>query len=1069
MPSRSALHHSVLHAAQAQGLVKSLALVKLPGMLVVFAAPPLLMLALASGCQSTSAPAPATAGLFGGQGGLNVSDAHGDANGQPGSSTAVSCTANETKCSDLQHKSTCAPTGDAWTDVPCGAGEACEDNQCRPSICQAGASTCQGTAVAQCSARGTALLKVTPCPAGESCLAGQCKAMTCSPGAVVCQGNAVATCHISGQKWTIKSCASDQGCASSGDGLEGAACQAQICVAGKTTCKGSRVYLCDAQGLSESVAEDCAATSSACVAGTCVAKVCKPASIDCAGGEATTCNPAGTGWTSAKCAEGLVCAAGTCVPQVCVPSEVFCDGAQVAECSASGATAQVIKTCGSGSACKLGSCTASAILCGDGLCDTGESAASCAKDCQATPMVAADFDQIPANAPLGKTRVPRLLLKDSQPTWSTGHLLQVRGGSLVALDVDNSALVRMNRLTLKVEATLALGSRPGQLVLGPDGTAWVSLRDTGMLAKIPHGFVNSTAIKPFFVGAEPRGLAMNAAGTELWVALTGEDAILKLDADNGSVLGRATTLGRPKGVLATATGDVIVLHGDGMTLKLTPTEFSKDPKAEAVVKGSQVVLRKSNPVPVCQGQITVKERVANRAIAATIDPETGAVLVAHVLVNSGSAQEVLSGVGIKPPEKPQQFVQKCSGGYGSTCSMVPVPPPPGEPVCVGQPVRPYELTLSKLALTGATITVQGTIADKPIVDMSSGRSFLARFDQPMEVVHHPTLSMAMVVAQGTNNVLVVNTAAVDPMQWPLADIKVGAGPVSIGFTLDGSKAYVLNAVDFTVSEVDLTPLVALASSTQVTGPLAELDPLYLKHSKAAPYGTDPLDAAGQLGRRVFYSALNSRISVANRFVCATCHLEGTEDKNVWFVGEGPRQTPALAGRLADTAPYNWLGGKFTLHDNMVATTARMGGAGLLESELAALEVFLLKGLQAPPNPNLKPEGLTPQQAAGKALFHDDSVGCSKCHVPGNGTDGAQHDVGTATSVELQVASATGKTTKLVYNTPSLRGLFYTAPYLHDGSAPTLHAALKKTASTMGKTAQLTPQQLDDLVAYLLTL
>lgn len=1061
MPSRARSDQLVPLSVSAVGLFPKLRAC------LLLAAP--LVLTCTAGCQGQAAPATAATGLFAGQGALGSSDAHGEDTGKGSGIAAISCTPGATKCADLQHKAVCAATGAAWAEVPCGAGEACEDNQCRPAICQAGASTCQGTAVAQCSARGTALLKVSPCPTGESCVAGQCQPMNCTPGATLCQGNAVATCKASGQEWTVQTCGGDQGCAANGAGSGMAACLDQICVAGKTTCKGSRSYLCDAQGLSESVVEDCAATFAACVAGTCVAKVCQPASVSCAGGEATTCLPDGSGWTSAKCAESLVCSAGACVPQVCVPGEVFCDGAQVAECSASGASAQVIKACGGGSACKLGSCAEAAISCGDGLCDAGESAATCAKDCQATAMVAADFDQLPANAPLGKTRAPRLLLKDAPPQWLTGHVLQVRGSALLALDVDNGALVRMNRITLKVEATLALGSRPGQLVLAPDGTAWVSLRDAGKVAKITHGFVNSTEPKLFSVGAEPRGLAMNAAGTELWVTLTGEDAVVKLDAETGSVLGRASTLGRPKAVLAMPTGEALVLHGDGMTLKLAPSDFSKAPTAEKVIKGSQVALRKSNPVPVCQGQLTVKERVANRAMAAAIDPETGVALVAHVLVGSGSAQEVLSSVGIKPPEKPQQFVQKCSGGYGSTCSLVPVPPPPGEPVCVGQPVRPYELTLSKLALTGASASLQGTIAEKPIVDMSSGRSFLARFDQPMEVMHHPTLSMAMVVAQGTNNVLVVNTAAVDPMQWPLADIKVGAGPVSIGFTLDGSKAYVLNAIDFTVSEIDLTPLLALASTTQLAGPLSEIDPLFLKHSKAAPYGTDPLDAAGQLGRRVFHNALNSRISVANRFVCATCHLEGTEDKNVWFVAEGPRQTPALAGRLADTAPYNWMGGKFTLHDNFVATTARMGGSGLLVSELAALEAFVLQGLKAPPNPNLKPGGLTAQQAAGKALFDSEQVGCAKCHTPGSGTDGAQHDVGTATAVEQQVATATGKLTKLVYNTPSLRGLFYTAPYLHDGSAPTLQAALKKTATTMGNTANLTPQQLDDLVAYLLTL
>lgn len=1050
MPRRAMLHRS---ARLAPDLVNSMGL--------------LALLVGGWACQGQSASAPAASGLFAGQGSLSGGDAHAADNGL--APALVVCSPGQTKCADLQHKSTCSAGGTAWVDVPCDSGEACEDNQCRPAICQAGASTCQGSAVAQCSARGTALLKVIPCPAGESCVAGQCQPMTCTPGAVICQGNAVATCKNGGQQWTVLNCGGDQACDPNGAGEGIAACRDQVCVAGKTTCKGNRSYLCDDQGLSETVAEDCAANNATCVAGACVAKLCQPNAMDCAGGQATTCKPDGSGWTSAKCADGMVCDAGACIPQLCVPNEVFCDGAQVAECSASGAKAKIVQTCGDGSACKLGKCAVAAVICGDGLCDSGENAGNCAKDCQATAMVAADFDQLPANVVLGKSRAPRMLLKDAQPNWLTGHALQVRGNALLVLDADNAALVRMNRLTLKVEATLALGSRPGQLVVGPDGTAWVSLRDAGKIAKVPLGFVSSSDVKLFSAGSDPRGLAMNLAGTELWVALSGEDAVVKLDALTGAVIGRATTLGRPKGVLAMPTGETLVLHGDGMTLKIAPTDFSVAPAAEKAVKGTQVALRKSNPVPVCQGQLTVKERVANRAIGAAVDPETGAVMVAHVLVNSGSAQEVLSSVGIKPPEKPQQFVQKCTGGYGSTCSMVPVPPPPGEPVCVGQPVRPYELTLSKLNVSGGTASLQGTIAEKAIVDVSSGRSFLARFDQPTEVVYHPTLSMAMVVAQGTNNVLVVNTAAVDPMQWPLADIKVGTGPLSIGFTLDGSKAYVLNSIDFTVSEIDLTPLAALVSQTQLGGPLAEIDPLYLKHSKAASYGADPLDAAGQLGRRVFHNALNSRISVANRFVCATCHLEGTEDKNVWFVAEGPRQTPALAGRLADTAPYNWLGGKFTLHDNFVATTARMGGSGLLASELAGLEAFVLQGLKAPPNPNLKPEGLTAQQKAGKKLFEDEQVGCSKCHTPGSGTDGAQHDVGTATAVELQVAAATGKTAKLVYNTPSLRGLFYTAPYLHDGSAPTLHAALKKTATTMGNTANLTPQQLDDLVAYLLTL
>ncbi len=51
----------------------------------------------------------------------------------------------------------------------------------------------------------------------------------------------------------------------------------------------------------------------------------------------------------------------------------------------------------------------------------------------------------------------------------------------------------------------------------------------------------------------------------------------------------------------------------------------------------------------------------------------------------------------------------------------------------------------------------------------------------------------------------------------------------------------------------------------------------------------------------------------------------------------------------------------------------------------------------------------------------------------------------------------------------MRDLFATAPYLHDGTAKSLYDVLDKTGKTMGKTSQLSGQQKDDLIQYLLTL
>jgi len=57
------------------------------------------------------------------------------------------------------------------------------------------------------------------------------------------------------------------------------------------------------------------------------------------------------------------------------------------------------------------------------------------------------------------------------------------------------------------------------------------------------------------------------------------------------------------------------------------------------------------------------------------------------------------------------------------------------------------------------------------------------------------------------------------------------------------------------------------------------------------------------------------------------------------------------------------------------------------------------------------------------------------------------------------------------DTPTLRFLYDSAPYLHDGSAATLRDVLttKNPQDKHGTTSQLTSQELDDLTAFLLAL
>jgi cytochrome c peroxidase len=56
-----------------------------------------------------------------------------------------------------------------------------------------------------------------------------------------------------------------------------------------------------------------------------------------------------------------------------------------------------------------------------------------------------------------------------------------------------------------------------------------------------------------------------------------------------------------------------------------------------------------------------------------------------------------------------------------------------------------------------------------------------------------------------------------------------------------------------------------------------------------------------------------------------------------------------------------------------------------------------------------------------------------------------------------------------FDTPTLRGVADSAPYLHDGSAPTILDVLVNTQGKMGNTATLTPAQLTALAEYVRSL
>ena len=103
--------------------------------------------------------------------------------------------------------------------------------------------------------------------------------------------------------------------------------------------------------------------------------------------------------------------------------------------------------------------------------------------------------------------------------------------------------------------------------------------------------------------------------------------------------------------------------------------------------------------------------------------------------------------------------------------------------------------------------------------------------------------------------------------------------------------------------------------------------------------------------------------------------------------------------------------------------------------------------------------MTADAAAGKAIFESPEAKCSYCHSGPQFTDLKAHDVGTK-----DILDPDG-----MYYTPPLKELWRTAPYLHDGSAATIHDVLttKNANDRHGNTSHLTAEQLSQLEAYIL--
>ena len=230
-----------------------------------------------------------------------------------------------------------------------------------------------------------------------------------------------------------------------------------------------------------------------------------------------------------------------------------------------------------------------------------------------------------------------------------------------------------------------------------------------------------------------------------------------------------------------------------------------------------------------------------------------------------------------------------------------------------------------------------------------------------------------------------------------------------------------------------------------------------RQSRSISLGPNKNLSAARRGKMLFHDAT---ICFQNWQSCASCHPDGRTDGLNWdLLNDGignPKNTKSLL--FAHQTPPAMITG---VRD--CAETAVRAGMRYIqfmvrpEKDAAAIDEYL-RAMKAVPSPYLVEGNLIASGQRGEKIF--ERGGCGACHSGHLFTDLKKYNVGTGKGPELNRK----------FDTPTLREVWRTAPYLYDGRAATIAEVVRKynPDDKHGKTSNLTEQEIADLAEYVLS-
>jgi len=587
------------------------------------------------------------------------------------------------------------------------------------------------------------------------------------------------------------------------------------------------------------------------------------------------------------------------------------------------------------------------------------------------------------------------------------------GETLLVVNPDSNSLTLVDTATRSTIVELPVGTDPRTVAVDDARSrAYVANRGSDTVSVV--NLTGPRVVADVNVGDRPYGVALGPDGRRLYVAEQGIDRLTTFDTTTLEPISTLSLPDRPSGLAVTADGTLYVTHllSNTITVLEPPHHLLYLP---LILKLARPPDHNSATIPPFQpSSASTLQRSAirlwpdsNLVQSIALSPDGSRVYVPHT--RSNTANPYLT--------------------FDTTVfPMVSVIDPAKRQHLIGQQ---FEL---------------GTL-DPPGVGL------------PFDAAVTPDGGELWVVNAASNDVTVLDLAT----RRLAAHVEVGENPRGIVISNDGSTAYVNNTLAGTVSVLDTG---AYTVTDVITVTDIPLPPLLLN------------------GKRLFHTSDDPRMALAQWISCNTCHFEGEHDGRTWTFGfAGPRNTTSLLG-MVETYPLRWSGEWDESADSEFANRRENFGSGLVDGEmncvlfppdcvnqppnqgrsydLDSLAAFI-DSLQVPLSPaHAHGEPLTGAEQRGQALFEDPDLGCVTCHPAPLYTDQQLHDVGTATADE-RIGPA--------YDTPTLRGLYDSAPYFHDGSAATLYDTITRPGAGSEHDVRgiLTEAEMRDLIAFLMAL